>query len=369
MNIKTAHSINSDVKAAVREIQEQLYGFPIKTVLFFASSAYDPQSIAAEMQDAFPNILTFGCTTAGEIISGKMLKRSVVAMAFSTSGMNDVKAIVLRSIKETNPVAAGFNVFEKYYGESMLSMDVSRYLGLVLMDGLSFAEEKIMEKIGDLTNVMFVGASAGDDAKFRATHVFANGKAHTNAALLVLMKPNMKFDFLKTQSFENLHKTLTATRVNERTREVIEFNNKPAIQAYAESLEVSVPEAVKRFMTNPVGLMLGDEPYVRSPQQVRDNRMVFFCNVSEGMELSLLESRDIVKETEKALRSKIADMGGKVEGIINFNCILRAQELEAKNLTDAYGSLFASIPTVGFNTYGEEYVGHINQTATMILFR
>lgn len=86
------------------------------------------------------------------------------------------------------------------------------------------------------------------------------------------------------------------------------------------------------------------------------------------MEYSVLESKDIVKETEAALNAKKEELGN-ISGIINFNCILRTLELEAKNQTDAYGALFSDIPTIGFSTYGEEYIGHINQTATMLLFK
>jgi len=116
-------------------------------------------------------------------------------------------------------------------------------------------------------------------------------------------------------------------------------------------------------MVNPVGLMVGGEPYVRSPQQAKDGKMVFYCNIKQGMELSLLESTDIVKDTAAA----ITGLNG-VAGIINFNCILRTLELEQKGLTTAYGQLFRTIPTIGFSTYGEEFIGHINQTATMLVF-
>ena len=49
--------------------------------------------------------------------------------------------------------------------------------------------------------------------------------------------------------------------------------------------------------------------------------------------------------------------------------LLRTLELDAKGESDAYGKVFAKVPMVGFSTYGEEYIGHINQTATMVLFR
>jgi hypothetical protein len=34
----------------------------------------------------------------------------------------------------------------------------------------------------------------------------------------------------------------------------------------------------------------------------------------------------------------------------------------------AHGELFTDVPTVGFSTYGEEYLRNINQTAPMLLF-
>jgi len=60
---------------------------------------------------------------------------------------------------------------------------------------------------------------------------------------------------------------------------------------------------------------------------------------------------------------------GSISAIVCFNCILRTLELKEKKQTEKYGSLFKDIPTVGFSTYGESFIGHINQTAVMLLVK
>jgi hypothetical protein len=56
--------------------------------------------MSSAMQSAFGTIPTFGCTTAGEIISGKMLRNTVVVMAFSNLIIEDIKIAVMENIKE-----------------------------------------------------------------------------------------------------------------------------------------------------------------------------------------------------------------------------------------------------------------------------
>jgi hypothetical protein len=116
-------------------------------------------------------------------------------------------------------------------------------------------------------------------------------------------------------------------------------------------------------MSNPVGLLVGGELFVRSPQRVlEDGSIVFYCRIQQGTELELLESTDIIADTGKALKSPH-------RALIVFNCILRTLQLQEEGQCEAYGELFADGPVVGFNTYGEEYIGHLNQTATMLAFR
>jgi hypothetical protein len=368
MNIVSAYSSKESISDLVLDFKDQFKDKETKMLIYYASSMYDPAALSGKMQEAFPSATVFGCTTAGEIVSGKMLKNSVVAMSFDAQAIKDVQVEVIEDVKGENGVEKAFASFEKHFGIPMLEMNPKRYVGIVLVDGLSGAEEALIEKIGDLTDITFIGGSAGDDLKFTATHIFANGKSYTNAALLALLKPAGEFSFIKTQSFNVLPMKLTVTKADEQKREVIEFNNKPAAVAYAEALGIAVEDAPDTFMHNPVGLVIDGEPYVRSPQQIKDNKMVFYCGVIEGMELSILESTDIIEDTKKAIEDVKAKLGS-VSAIINFNCILRTLELGQKHLKQDYGKLFTDIPTVGFSTYGEQLIGHVNQTATMLVFK
>ncbi len=369
--ITTACSTKAATPEAVGEVKAQLGPIDAKMVVFFASTIHGPAIVSRAMQDAFPKALVVGSSTAGELVTGRMLKNSLVAMAWSPEAIADVALEVVADLglgPVDGKITDAFASFERHYNHSMLDMDFSKYVGMILVDGLSIAEEKVMDKIGDLTNVLFVGGSAGDDLKFARTYVYANGKAYTDAAVLLLMKPAVGFDIVKTQSFKATGKCLVATEVAEASREVISFDGKPAAAAYAEALGTTVDNAPNLFMSHPLGLIAGDEIFVRSPQQIKDGKMVFYCNVLQGMELAILTSTDIVADTRNAIKAKNGS-GNTIAAIVNFNCILRTLELENESRTEEYGKVFSDVPTVGFSTYGEEYLGHINQTATMLLLR
>ncbi len=367
MAIKPVYSIETSPDRNAADLAAQLSGFVPRFILFFASSNFEPAALGAAIQKQFPTAEIIGCTTAGELVSGKMLKNSVVAMAFDAETLEDVVIGVVQNLKTENQVPEVFATFESHTGQKMIDLDVNRYVGLILIDGLSGAEEKVMEKIGDLTNVLFVGGSAGDDVKLTATYVFAGGKAYPDAAVLALLKPKTGFEVIKTQSFCPLKKVLKATRVNEAERIVFEFDGEPAREAYARAVGLPVEEASQKFINQPFGLMVDGEPYVRGLKQFQDDALVFFCLVKEGMELSLLQATDIVEDTRLLMQAKQEKLG-RISGLINFHCFYRTIVLEQQGQMEAYGNIFADIPMIGFSTYGEQYLGHVNQSSTMLLF-
>lgn len=368
MAIKVIHATGSNIDTIVSTMRGELRAAEPKLLIYFASSQLDAPALARAVHGAFPGTLNLGCTTSGELISGKMLKNSVTAMLLDSEHLADAHVEMAGNIAAPGAVRQALDAFEKHYGEPVSAMSPEHYVGLVLTDGLSIGEEHVNADLASATNVRFVGGSAGDDLAFKQTYVFANGEAQSGASALALLKPRVPFTVLKTQSFKSLGKKLKATKVDESTRTIYEFNGRPAAVAYAEALGVTVETLPTRFMRNPLGLMVSPtDPFVRSPQRLAGEAVVFYCQVSEGMELELLEGGDIVGDTAQALahmRQKL----GSVSGLINFNCILRTLDLEERGQTEAYGRLFEAEPMIGFSTYGESYIGHINQTATMVFF-
>jgi hypothetical protein len=368
MKVKIAYSIKHEVSDIVTDIKIQLRGFEAGLIQLYASSSINLSELSKDLYNELGNTPTIGCTTSGEIISGKMLNNSVVVMALGKDIIANCMIDVLENISEnTSVVDSSFNTFKEKTGNDISELNPAEYVGIVLIDGLSGKEEAVNERIGDLTNVTFIGGSAGDDLQFKQTLVTANGKTYTNAAVLCLIKSSVKFGFIKTQSFNSTGKKVLITKADEASRTVIEINGKPAVEEYANLTGVDKNNVESVFSHNPVGLVFENDFFVRSPQKILGNKIKFYCSIKEGMELDILQSQNIIETTKQDLEKTIQCFG-KISALINFNCILRTLELKERNQTEAYGNIFKEIPTVGLSTYGESYIGHINQTATMLIF-
>jgi hypothetical protein len=359
--MQTFSTSNTDMVAVAAQIKDSLPSNPT-LLLYFHSVAFDAATVADTLAKTYPGVPLMGCSTAGEIVTGHMLDGSLVVAAFTPELVQ--KAEVVRI---GGTVKAALETLMAKFDK----VDHTTHVGIILLDGLSGKEERIIERLSDYTDLTFVGGSAGDDLKFAKTYVAVNGKIVAGYGALALLQVPAGFDLIKTQSFYPTGKTLTPTRVDKHlttswdqtTRAVLEFNGKPAAQAYAEAIGAeSVEAATHAFMDAPLGLMAGNEPFVRSPQRIENDTMYFYCSVNEGVELSVLKGTDILTDTRKALA------GSRHRGLVVFNCILRTLELKDQGKTEAFGQLFTQ-STVGFSTYGEAYIGHINQTATILALR
>ncbi|PGK51448.1 hypothetical protein CN918_27025 [Priestia megaterium] len=367
MSVKVVFSTKKDESSAVKDINEQLHGYNSKLIVYFVSCFFDIQRVAHLMEHQFPTSEVVGCSSGDEMVTGKQLTHSFVAMAFDESIVEDVKVEFVRDLKiNVGPgVEEAFKGFESYYGTPANELSYKDYVGLVLVDGNTHVEEAFIEKISGITNVLFVGGSSSDDWKFGPTVVCAKGEALENAAAMVLVKPKVGFEIVKTQSLKTLGKKMVATKVDLEERAVLEFDGRPAVEVYAEHVGVPVEEANKQYSKHPLGIVADSEIFVRSPYQAMKNGgMKLASSILEGMEVELLEATNIVEETKEVLEHIENPLA-----LVQFNCALRAMELAQTGQMNEYINLFSSIPNIGFTCYGEFYLGHMNQTSTMLIFK
>lgn len=367
MEMKTGYSTETDVQAASEELSRSLD--PRSNVIFFfASPRYDIESLGRSLERKFPRISVIGCTSSGELVSGRVLEGSVAAMGVPSSVVEKAYVETVKDLSKLEGINMALSRISKQVGMDVKELDPREYVGVILVDGLRSAEERLMDALGNACDITWIGGSAGDDLAFKETKVFASGRAETDAAVLALLHVPKGFDVIKTQSFTPTGVKMVATEVDEAKRSIISFDGKPAAQRYAEAIGVSVQDLSSRFMESPLGLMANGEPFVRSPQRLDGDKVVFYCSIKKGMELEVLRSGDIVMDTRRDLMENVRK-NGRPKAMLNFNCILRTLELKSKGQSDAYGQIFNNVPMLGFSTYGEEYIGHINQTATMLLLK
>jgi hypothetical protein len=313
-----------------------------------------------------------GCTTAGEFTETGTGTGGVAAVAVpkplvrrSASALADLSSGVSKGVR------AAVKEIETQLGESLREVDTDRYIGLMLVDGVHGSEEEINEALGDAAPLLsFVGGSAGDDLAFAETRVFLGGQSSHHGAALAVLQLSVPYAVVKTCSFTPADTEFVASKVDRERRIVWEFDGRPATERYAEAVGVAVDQLGSEvFMSRPLGLMIDGKPWIRSPQAVEEGGGIrFYCQILQGMRITLMTSTPLVTDTAVAMRAAAAEVGGTPSGAILFNCVLRRLEMDANGWADDFVGALGGVPTAGFHCYGESYLGHVNQTLTGVVF-
>ena len=175
------------------------------------------------------------------------------------------------------------------------------------------------------------------------------------------------YDVIKTQSAHIFsERKLLVTRSDLRNRVLYEFDNRPCGEVYAEVLGVPVDQIQNYFVSNPLGMVAGDEIFVRTFNQIQDEGITLHCGIPEGTEINVLKIGNIVDDTKKALDDAILYQPA---GVINFNCLYRTLEILNEKQVEPYCALFGRYPSIGLSTGGEAFLGHINETSTILVIK
>ncbi|WP_088281200.1 FIST signal transduction protein [Kineosporia sp. A_224] len=360
------------VRALVAQLHDGLGGRTAGAVLWFASSAYDPADLAGPLADAFPGASVLGCSTAGEFSDDGSGTGGLTAVALP-EGMVVRSAVALGELADD--VAAGTDAavaaVEAGLGEPLRGLDPARHLALVLIDGLHASEELVNERIGNAAPLLdVVGGSAGDDLRFESTWVAVGRTVSRHGVALLVLEAGVPFRVVKSCAFSSAGHRLTVTRTDASARTVLEFDHLSAVEAYAAAvgIETECVDATA-FMRHPLGLMIDGEPWLRSPRAVVDHGgIAFYAAVPVGTVVEVVDAGDLVAATREAVHDAVAAVGGRAGGAVMFNCILRRLQMDAEHSAPAFVEAFGGIPVAGFHTYGETWLGHVNQTLTGVVF-
>lgn len=362
-----AQAKESDVPAAAAELAAQLPADGLAMILVFASPSYDPQQFCTELAKVFGDTPICGCTTAGELSPDGWGDNSVVALGFSALDFT----IVARPLLDL----ANFRMEDGRRVGSELRQELARNgnggdeksFGLLLIDGLCQREEAVMSSIyAALDNIPVVGGSAGDGLRFEKTWVFHGGQAHTDAAVLILLKTSLPFRLFKCDNFEPSATKMVVTEADIERRIVKEINAEPAAEEYSRAVGIMDTDLdMFSFASHPVLVRAGGAYYARSIQQVNpDGSLNFFCAVDEGMVLTVANARNPVGTTQELFEETRAEIGD-VSLYLGFECIFRRLDAEQHQFARDISQLYRENHVVGFHTYGEQYRSmHVNQTLT-----
>ncbi len=370
MKFMTKSARGSNAREVVDALRKEIGPFPVRALIFFVSTSYDTAEVARLLHQAYPDATTIGCTSYAELQNTIIQSGTLTAMAFSAEAVDTFEAIVVENMTTAaNAVETAVHALETKLGKRLLDVDFHQHFGISLFDGRSPCIEHIMDRLGNVSDIVFVGGYASDDFTMSKIKVFCNGQAYEDAAVLAVVKPVGKFALLKTQSAESTGLSFIATKVDAPSRTILEFDNRPAAEVYAQGIGIRLDQLNdSHFLDYPLGLMAQGDPFIRAGRQVLDNGgLQLFCSVREGQRLYLMKTANIVEKTTAALEAKRQALG-TIAAILDFDCAHRDLSLRAQESIDQYATLFQGTTAAGFATFGELYIANVNQTSVMALF-
>jgi hypothetical protein len=364
----TAVSYSADPVTAAAELGKTLRGPHLGFVLFFCSAEYDLDVLGDALHRNFAGVGLAGCTTAGEITPNGYGQGCVTAIGFDARRFSIegqlVEEIGRFSLTDAQAVVEGLTAGCRARNLAPIKGNT---FALTLLDGLSSQEELFLAALNSaLGSIPNFGGSAGDDIHLANTHVFFDGRFHTDSAVVLLFNTRCDFEVFSSHHIRHPGEKMVVTGADPDSRTVTELNAEPAALEYARVLGIPV-EALdyRAFALNPVAVRISDDFYVRSIQRVNpDLSMTFYCAVEKGIVLTAMRPGAMLPVLDAEF-ARIEQAIGTPQLVIGCDCFLRRLEAKYSGLHDATSDYLRAHRVIGFNTYGEQFNGmHLNQTFT-----
>lgn len=370
--LSVAHARSTDAKQIASELSDQLGASTPALVLFFVSSKLEFADVAAAVAGAFPDSLTVGCTTCGEIGPGGCSVGQVSALALAAPLR--VRAVLLEQLAELK-YERGVEAVKELMQGMLEGERPERFVFLSLTDGLSGAEELLLAALAATApKVPLVGGSAADDFQFQATQVAVGERVATGGGVLLLLEPKRPFAPFHLNHFTHAGAPIVVTEANPARRLVSRLDGYPAVPFLAKLIGVDE----QRLRDNPFetlgehqvvfGFEVGPATFMRSVMTVQGEDLLMGGSLEEGTLIYPMAAGDIVGATRDGLARALTSVA-EPQGLLLFNCGGRMWEAGARGRAGELAAAMQPIPAAGFTTYGEQFgTVQINHTLTGLVF-
>ena len=372
--VRIAQSDAPETSHAVREVLDAVDAANAVFTFLFYSPRHDPDVIAGEFRRVAGGRGVAG-STAGEIGPRGFSHGSIVAMALHGGHTRAALRLVPQmrdfSLLRASSIAAEL---AQDLGHPLESLDPSRHIWILLLDGLSGREDFFTSFFSThAPRLPLVGGSFGDEEQFTDVSLIHDGRVHQGAGAVMLLEYDRPFQVLHHTHLEFTDHWFEVTDTRQGGRVLAGLDDRPATTAYAEALGISADELTLDITgSSPFGFRFKGRPFPCSVMRVDRDEILLAYSVQRGDRLNLLHgdgllprSRDAIRNASTALRKS----GGDPKGMLAFHCLGRYLEARRLGVIDELFTAMDQLPLAGLNTYGEQFGSrHMNHSLCGILF-
>ena len=321
------------------------------------------ESIASEVSKTLPHAILIGASTAGEIISGKVIDRSTVLSIslFEKSTLHSFDAC------DTDSYTLGLSLSKKIFTKETKCV-------ITFLDGLAHNGQEYLQGLEamNFNNAIIAGGMAADMLRFEKTYTLHGNTIFSGGAVCVTLSGD---DLEVLQDYNLGWRAVGPTfRVTKSDgARVYEIDNRPVKDVYEEVLGSFAVENMPAS-TIEFPLILQDEEMqiARSMLSVaKDGSILYGGNLEEGSEVRFgIGSRTLVNQYNPKQQLKESQ---NLQACFIYSCIARKMFLD-KELEKNFRILENTAPTSGFFTYGEFFFNEkktklLNITTTLLFLR
>ena len=332
-------------------------------IQMFSSELKRMQKIASEVTQTLPHATLIGTSTAGEIISGKVIDNSTVL------SISVFEKSSLESFHETaeDSYELGLSLSKKIFNKDTKCV-------ITFLDGLGHNGQEYLQGLNAMNcnHAAIAGGLAADSLSFKKTYTLCGDKIFSGGAVCVALSGE-DLEVLQDYNlgWRAVGPSFTITKSD--GARVYEIDHRPVKDVYEEVLgSFAVENMPASTIEFPLILQDKEMLIARSMLSVaKDGSILYGGNLEEGSEVRFgIGSRTLVNQYNPKQQLKEAE---SLQACFIYSCIARKMFLD-KELEKTFKVIQNTAPSSGFFTYGEFFFNEkqtklLNITTTLLFLR